>query len=146
MGIVTQTTALRRNRHSIRGYVGAIAALILVPALIVAAWLATLWAASERAQLELAAEHKAREIAADIDREIVSTQNMLMVLASSHFLQNGDLESFHAHAVTLTRRLQVPIIVIDRSLARQVANTKIPWGNPLPAISVQRSETSCTRR
>ena len=103
MGIVTQVGALRRNRRSIRAYVGAIATLILVPALIVAAWLATLWAASERAQLEQAAEYKAREIAADIDREIVSTQNMLMVLASSHFLQNRDLEFVpctgrHAHA------------------------------------------------
>ncbi len=140
MGVVTQIAALRRSRHSIRTYVGAIATLVLVPALIVAAWLATLWAASERAQLEQAAEHKAREIAADIDREIVGTQNMLMVLASSHFLRNRDLESFHAQAVTLTRRLEVPIIVIDSSLARQLVNTAIPWGNPLPAVPVRRSE------
>jgi two-component system, NarL family, sensor histidine kinase UhpB len=140
LGIVTQVGALRRNRRSIRAYVGAIATLILVPALIVVAWLATLWAASERAQLEQAAEHKAREIAADIDREIVSTQNMLMVLTNSHFLQNRDLESFHAQAATLTRRLGVPVIVLDRSFARQLLNTEIPWGSPLPDTAAPRSE------
>jgi PAS domain S-box-containing protein len=140
LGIITQFAALRRNRHSIRAYVGAIATLILVPALIVAGWLAMLWAASERAQLEQAAEHKVREIAADIDREIVSTQNMLRVLASSHFLQNRDLESFHAQAATLTRRLEFPIVLLDHSLARQVVNTGVPWGNPLPSVPVFRSE------
>ena len=141
MGIVTQIATLRRNRHSVRAYVGAIATLIFVPALIAAGWLASLWAASERAQLEQAAEYSAREIAADIDREIVSTQNMLMVLASSHFLQNGDLKSFHAQAATLTRRFEVPIIVLDRSLTRQVVNTVIPWGDPLPAtVPVPPSE------
>jgi two-component system, NarL family, sensor histidine kinase UhpB len=141
LGIIRLIAALRSNRHSIRAYVGAIATLILVPALIVVGWLATLWATSERAQLEQAAEHKAREIAADIDREIVSTQNMLTVLASSHFLQNRDLESFHAQATMLTRRLEVPIILLDRGLAQQVVNTAIPWGNPLPAaVPVPRSE------
>jgi two-component system, NarL family, sensor histidine kinase UhpB len=136
----TSIAALRRNRRSIRAYVGAIATLILVPALIVAAWLATLWAASERAQLEQAAEYKVREIAADIDREIVGTQNMLTVLASSHFLQNRDLGSFHAQAATLTRRLEVPIVLLDHSLARQVVNTGVPWGIPLPSVPVSRSE------
>jgi PAS domain S-box-containing protein len=140
LGIITQFAALRRNRHSIRSYVGAIATLILVPALIVAGWLAMLWAASERAQLEQAAEHKVREIAADIDREIVSTQNMLTVLASSHFLQNRDLGSFHAQAATLTQRLEVPIVVLDHSLARQVVNTGVPWGKPLPSVPISRSE------
>jgi two-component system, NarL family, sensor histidine kinase UhpB len=140
LGKFTSIAALRHNRHSIRAYVGAIATLILVPALIVAAWLATLWAASERAQLEQAAEYKVREIAADIDREIVSTQNMLMVLASSHFLRNRDLESFHAQASTLTRRLEVPIVLLDDSLARQVVNTGVPWGIPLPSVPVSRSE------
>ena len=141
MGIVTQITTLRRNRHSVRAYVGAIATLIFVPALIAAGWLASLWAASERVRLEQAAGYTARELAADIDREIVSTQNMLLVLASSHFLRNGDLESFHAQAATLTRRFEVPIIVLDRSLARQVVNTAIPWGDPLPAtLPVPRSE------
>src|SRR5882724_11900909 len=139
--IITRIAALRRNRHSIRTYVGAIATLILVPALIVAGWLAMLWAASERAQLEQAAEYKAREIAADIDREIVSTQNMLTVLASSHFLQNRDLAAFHAQAATLTQRLDAPIVVLDRNLRRQVVNTAVPWGNPLPTtVPVPRSE------
>ena len=140
MGIVTQIATLPRNSHSVRAYVGAIATLIFVPALIAAGWLASLWAAPERAQLEQAAEHKVREIAADIDREIVNTQNMLMVLASSHFLQNRDLESFHAQAATLTRRLEVPIVLLDHSLARQVVNTGVPWGIPLPSVPVSRSE------
>ena len=131
--IVTQIAALRRNRHSIRAYVGAIATLILVPALIVAAWLATLWAASERAQLEQAAEHKVREIAADIDREIVNTQDMLMVLASCIFCRT-DLESFHA-AATLTRRFEVRSSCLTTvSLGRWSIPSTV--GNPLPSVPV----------
>ena len=68
---MTYVGVLRRGPCSVRVYVSAIVAVISVPALIVAGWLASSWAASERAQLAQDAEHKTREILAEAGYEQV---------------------------------------------------------------------------
>src|SRR5262245_60262007 len=121
---------LRRGPYSVRVYVSAIVAFIAVPALMVVGWLATSWAASERAQLAQEAEHKTREILADIDREIIAMTSMLTALATSHSLHVGDFGAFHRKAVEVARQLNYQILLRDPQLDEQIVSTLVPWGGP----------------
>ena len=120
----------RRSPYSVRVYVSAIVAFIAVPALMVVGWLATSWAASERAQLAQDAEHKTREILADIDREIIAMTSMLTALATSHSLHVGDFGAFHRKAVDVARQLNYQILLRDPQRDEQIVSTLVPWGDP----------------
>ena len=130
LGIIAQVQALRRRPYSVRVYVSAIVAIILIPVLVMAGWLAVSWAASERAQLEQSAEHKSQEVLAEIDREIVSATSMLTALATSHALHIGDFEAFHRKAVEVARQLGFQILLRDPTLDQQIVSTLVPWGGP----------------
>jgi two-component system sensor histidine kinase UhpB len=130
LGIIAQVEALRRRPYPVRAYVSAIVAIILVPVLVMAGWLAVSWAASERAQLEQTAEHKSQELLAEIDREIVSATSMLTALATSHALHVGDFEAFHRKAVEVARQLGFQILLRDPQLDQQLVSTLVPWGGP----------------
>ncbi|MFX9093365.1 hypothetical protein ABTN25_19545, partial [Acinetobacter baumannii] len=80
-----------KKRYSVRAYVIAITAIFMIPTLILAGWLAFRSVAFERHQTEQNAFHRAREITTVLERDIVSTQNLLMSLAGSQFLQNSAL-------------------------------------------------------
>jgi hypothetical protein len=141
MGFMRRKATLARSHMSVRAYVSAIVGAILVPALFIAGWIATLSADSERVQLEQSAKNQAREVTAAIDREIVGIQNMLIVLASSPYLRDADFQAFHGQAVGVSRQLNAQIVVRDLNLDRQVVNTDFPWGTPLTGgIPALRSE------
>jgi two-component system, NarL family, sensor histidine kinase UhpB len=116
---------------SVRTYVSAIVASVLIPALLIAGWLATVAAAAHRSDLEQAAHGKVREIAAAIDREIISAEDLLMALATSPLLQNKDFENFYGQAVAVARRLDVLIAVRSLAAHQQLLNTGLPWGASL---------------
>jgi two-component system, NarL family, sensor histidine kinase UhpB len=120
-------------RLSVRTSVIAIVAVVLIPALLIAGLLAALSARSERAELERSAHRQADEVRIAIDREIVGTQNVLSALATSPFLQNGDLEGFHRQAMEVTQRTDVQIVLRDLDVNRQVINTFYPYGAALDA-------------
>ena len=134
--------------HSVRAYFGALVVMILIPGLLIAGWLAYLSAKSERAQIEQGAIQRAHEIAAAIDREIIGMQNLLAVLASSHALHIDDLEGFHRQAVEVSRQLDVRIVLHEREPNRQLLNSAVPWGAPLPQGSppgLQQDEEEALR-
>ena len=86
----------RRWGLSIRDQIVAVVAAVLVPGLLLGAWLVFQSARAQAEQIELQAASDAREIATLIDRELVSSMNMLTALASSYTLQSGDMNAFHA--------------------------------------------------
>lgn len=120
-----------RPRSSMRWSVVAVVVLTIVPALFLTGWLATWLAQSERSQLEQNARNQAREVVAAIDREIISTQNLLVVLAGSPFLQSGSIEEFYHQAAEVSRKVGLRIVLRDHEINRQVVNTGLPWGAPL---------------
>jgi len=130
LGIVGHIRALRRSPYTVRVYVSAIVGIILLPVLIIGGWLASSWAASERAQIEQSTEHKTREILADFDREIISATGMLTALATSHALHVGDFESFHAKAAEVARQLDLQIQLRDPVLDEQIVSTLAPSLGP----------------
>ena len=123
---------LRKGRHSARIILAIIVAAILIPALLFGGWFAQRWATSERDRIEQDLLQKTREIASDANRDVQSAMTMLTALASSPWLRSGDFEKFHRQASEVTRKLDMQIVLLDPRINRQIINTAVPWGAPLP--------------
>lgn len=121
-----------KKRYSVRAYVIAITAIFMIPTLILAGWLAFRSVAFERHQTEQNAFHRAREITTVLERDIVSTQNLLMSLAGSQFLQNSALDKFYHRAAEAARLLNVQIVLREAQTYRLLLSTAFPWGAHLP--------------
>jgi signal transduction histidine kinase len=88
---------------------------------------------SERAVAERRLVQSARDLAADVDREMSSTIRALSALAASERLERGDLAGFHAEAgrIAKTQPSWMTVLLLSPD-GRQLVNTARPWGSPLP--------------
>ncbi len=132
MGLQRYAAALLKKGYSVRAYVMAAVAVVLVPILGAVGLLATWSADADRAQLEHNAEYEVRGITALLDHEILNTKGMLTALANSRDLQTENFEAFYQQAAAVSRQLRVPIVLTDPNLKRQLVNTAVPWGTALP--------------
>ncbi len=127
--------------YSVRVYIIAVVAGILIPALVLAGLIASHSTASQRAQFEQNLHQKTREIASDVERDLVSTRNLLNALATSHFLLAGDIEGFYRQVAEAARQLGSPIVLRDPHLDRQILNTALPLDAPhlgaIPAVRIE---------
>jgi two-component sensor histidine kinase len=124
-------TGFRPNEWSIRLHLFAFAAAILVPLILLAAFLATEFAGRERERYQEVAKALAADIAADVDRELDSTIAALQALSTSPALRNGDLEAFDRQARETLQYRGSAIAVRDQT-GQQIINTYAPWGTSLP--------------
>ena len=104
---------------------------IVVPVQIYSAFLLHRYSQSERAQNEQRVLQVARALNADIDREIWAIITTLETLATSDALALKDFKSFHLQAKEALRSRPWNVLVIDPS-RRQLVNTRLPLGAPLP--------------
>lgn len=72
-----------------------------------------------------------------VDNELKSRQRILQTIANSPALANGDLEAFYAFARNNAPTEESTIILFDKK-GRQLINTRVPLGAPLPT---QRAST-----
>ena len=72
-----------------------------------------------------------------VDNELKSRQRILQTIANSPALANGDLEAFYAFARNNAPTEESTIILFDKE-GRQLINTRVPLGAPLPT---QRAST-----
>ncbi len=115
----------------LRAYFPILAAVIIISIFVITWWLADLSANSLRQQIEDNNKRDAEKILSFVDNEIVSTQNMLIALASSPHLQSRDIESFYRQALQVARQLKMQIVLRDVRLNEQLINTALPWGEKL---------------
>jgi len=134
--------SLRTQSRSLRIRLVALVAAALVPALLFDGWLTMQSARTERTQLERNADNKVKEVIVDIDHEIASAKAMLIALASSEALQSQDFERFHRQSTEVARQLGVQIVLRDVPSGRQIVNTIINWGEPLPNTTPLESATA----
>src|SRR5258705_11408138 len=116
----------RRWGLSIRDQIVAVVAAVLAPCLLLGGWLVFRSANAQAKQVELQAANDAHEIAALIDRELVSSMNMLTVLGGSYSLQSGDMDAFHRELVRVARQLDIRIALRDAKQDRQILNSETP--------------------
>jgi two-component system, NarL family, sensor histidine kinase UhpB len=121
------------RRRPARVYAISIVLAILMPALILAGYLAVQSARTARAQIEQSARDEMLESTAAIERDVLSVQNVLMALASSPLLRSGDIEGFYRQAVEVSDKVGIQIVLHDPQL-EQLANTAVPFGTPGNAV------------
>jgi signal transduction histidine kinase/ActR/RegA family two-component response regulator len=114
----------------------------LLPVVVFAGVVAFQLARSEREASERRVVRSARMLAASFDREMSGSIRALQALAESDHLERGELEAFRADCERVLRtQPSWKIVLLIAPDGRQVANTGIPWGAPLPALSESRSFT-----
>ena len=123
-----------KREYSLRQYLMAFGAALLVPILGLAAISMWEFARAEKQQNEQRAQAAAEQIIADIDQELARLQAAGQALASSAALRAGNYERFQQRATEITRALprsDYQIVVRDLT-GQQVVNTHVRWGVPLP--------------
>jgi two-component system, NarL family, sensor histidine kinase UhpB len=125
--------SVRGSRHSARVYATSIVLAILMPALVLAAYLAIESAHTARAHIEQSARDETLEATAAIEREVIAAQNLLAALASSPLLRNGDIEGFYRQADGVSQKVGIQIVLHDIQL-EQLFNTAVPFGTPGNAV------------
>jgi len=137
--VLARAAPLLRGPVSVRVYTVAIALAIMVPALMFAGYLAVNSAQQRREQIEQEAKNRTREATAIIERDIVSIQNVLFSLATSPFLQSGDIAAFYAQAVEVSRNVGLQPVVLHDDQLKQLINTAFPYGTSLKVADLPAS-------
>jgi len=107
-------------------------AAILIPSLAAAGVVVVRAAEAHREQIVTSLREKAREVRDTVDREIVAAKNLLTVLASSRFLQNGELLEFEREALQISQQIGIQIVLRDSRTGHQVFNTSFPGQRSIP--------------
>ena len=97
----------------------------------------------ERTQSDKGLALSVRTMVQTIDAELTQVALIAQVLANSDSLHRNDLSAFHRRTVMLitTAGVDVSAVLFDKN-GRQVLNTHIPWGQPLPGGRDQDSASS----
>src|SRR4051794_3441442 len=135
-----------KREYSLRQYLMAFGAALLVPILGLAAISMWEFARAEKQQNEQRAQAAAEQIIADIDQELARLQAAGQALASSAALRAGNYERFQQRATEITRALprsDYQIVVRDLT-GQQVVNTHVPWGMPLPRGAAAATDQQVT--
>ena len=131
MNLINHIAKSGRLRLSIHAYLALMVAIVMLPALLIAWWVTSGSARTERRQIEQDAQTEIREIVAAIDREIVALQNTMTVLAGSVQLKEGNFAEFHRIATSAAHMLDATIMLRDLRIGQQVLSTAFPWGTSL---------------
>jgi hypothetical protein len=123
---------LKGGAFSLRAHLIAFGIAVLVPVSILAILLLVRSATLEREQLEVRLLQVADTLADDVDRELSNLITLLTTLARSPALQSDNLAAFHAQAAAAVEGWGVGIFLVDPGTLKQVLNTLVPWGTPLP--------------
>jgi PAS domain S-box-containing protein len=123
--------------YTIRQCLMAFGAALVLPSLIFAAILLWRFASAERSRYEEEALGTAQRIMAAVDRELVGIEAAAQALAASSSLLEDNFEAFQRQALmtlqSWSRQRSGDYAVVVRDITgQQVANTRLPWGSPLP--------------
>jgi PAS domain S-box-containing protein len=129
--VAVEESFLHRRNWPLRTHLVIFAFAIALPVILFSGLLLWRFTISERAANERLALDIARDLSADVDREITAVITTLETLATSQMLAAGDLTRFHAQAKAALRSQPWNVILIDDS-RHQLLNTRVPWGALLP--------------
>ena len=136
---------LRGSKLGLRTHLIIFGLAIVVPVLLYSAFLLHRFSQSERASNEQRALQIAQALSADIDREITAIITTLETLATSDALTVKDFKSFHLQAEEALKSRPWKVLVID-SNRRQLVNTRLPWGAPLPVSAATEPDLARVAR
>jgi signal transduction histidine kinase len=127
--------------YSIRRQLLILAAVLIVPAALAGTILLAYAYSEERAASALQLQTTARALSIVVDRQLGQAEALLQALATAPALIAGDFETFDKQA-RLANSIPDSWIVVRDGAGRQLVNTRLPWGAPLPVdanVSAQRA-------
>jgi signal transduction histidine kinase len=98
----------------------------------------------ERRAQETSVKEAVRAFALLVDNELETREGLLSALASSPSLARGDLGEFYRHARLLSPTPKTAIILYEPD-GRQLLNTRMPLGSPLPLKRVSNIDELMAR-
>ncbi|MDB5569498.1 MAG: integral rane sensor hybrid histidine kinase [Hyphomicrobiales bacterium] len=122
----------RKKAFPIHVVLMALVGSLLVPVILVSAFLLSRFADGERSRQQADALEIAHTIAAEIDRELSGLQGALQVVTTYISLDARDWPTVYRQASEVKGFLGVEIIVKDAA-GQQFVNTRLPVGSNLPA-------------
>jgi hypothetical protein len=124
--------AWRGAKLGLRAHLVIFGLAIVIPALLYTAFVLSRYAQSVHASSARRGLETARALSADVDREITAIITTLETLATSRSLLYQDYADFHEQAKEALRSRPWNVALIGAN-RRQIVNTRVPWGTPLPA-------------
>jgi len=121
-----------RRAPTIRQWLAMLLAAVILPATLAVAVLFAYSYQRERAGIERTTRDVSRALMQAIDRELASAQGAMQALATSPNLDNGDLHAFYGQAVEVLNFRPGNFLLLSDDHGRQVMNTHVPFGQPLP--------------
>jgi hypothetical protein len=102
----------------------------------------------ERAHIAESTASIAQVLMGTVDRYLAGKTAALQILAISPYLKSGDLAGFHREASEIAQQLFETNIVLTEPSGRQVVNTLVSYGEPLPlhGASPQQGQVLATGR
>jgi len=110
---------------------------IVTPWLVLIGVLGKLYGDAQRHVIEAERVDVTRNAVEIIDCKVTETITLLRALATSPHLQDGNLPSFHSHAVEAAKLIDETIVLLDPS-GQQLVSTSTPFGAELPRRSDMR--------
>lgn len=115
----------------IRAHLAIFAVMLLAPAIAFSLFLIDRNRAQQLEQAEARVVQLANDLADDVSRELERTIALLEALALSASLERDDLATFREHARRVAEG-RYDLFVLVEPDGRQLVNTRLPWGSPLP--------------
>lgn len=115
----------------VRAYLSLVITAILIPMITFSALALKMLLDDEREAVQTSMLESARATALTVDRELARAEAVLKALAASADLEKGNLAEFHRQARAINRGSDTWTVLIDEN-ARQLVNTALPFGAPLP--------------
>jgi signal transduction histidine kinase len=130
----------RLRPDSLRSHLVLLVVVAFVPLLAFAVVMVVLSARNERAVFQRGATERTRALLTAVDAEVRSSMSTLQALASSHYLDSGDLPGFHDEAARVLKT-QPGWLTMNLALpsGQQVINLLRRPGTPLGAIAEKPS-------
>ncbi len=130
----------RSDGLSLRAGLVLLVTAAMLPVLAFVGWMVVRMAETQSAATERSGQDTARMLAVAVDRELTAMATALQVLSTSPSLRSGDYAAFHATAIEVLRSKDVRRegihIVLSEANGQQIANTRRPYGEPLPHAAI----------
>lgn len=129
----TSRVAVRRwGQHRIQTWLRLLVLGCILPSIAMATFFIMHSYQRERTEVQASTLATARALIQAVDRELIGVQSALQGLATSPFLQSGNLAGFHAQALTFLATTGFNNVSLSDASAQQLVNTLKPFGVTLP--------------
>ena len=129
---------LTPGTHSIRFWLLRLVLVCVLPAWAMTTWSIVTSSLRERAAWEHSAVDTARALVQSVDHELAGSIIGLRALAASPFLASRDFENFHRQGLEALANFGGSNIVVLDPTGRQLINTSMPFGTPLPRQEMEQ--------